>query len=191
MIATKPASGATLKLRLGTPGVALAVLLSNAVPAAEPQFPSGQPRLDRNNLLTYRDADGGIRPVNTVADWEKRRAEILAGAQHVMGPLPDDRKRCALDVKVEEETDCGAYVRRLISYASEPDSRVPAYLLVPKSALTDGKPCPAVLCLHPTDQTIRVTSLHLTNGECSKASDHPARRSRQDGARARTNVPAR
>ena len=34
--------------------------------------------------------------------------------------------------------DCGKYLRRLISYASEPGSRVPAYLLVPKAALVEG-----------------------------------------------------
>ena len=36
-----------------------------------------------------------------------------------MGPLPGKEKRCALDVKVEEEVDSGSYVRQLISYASE------------------------------------------------------------------------
>lgn len=116
-------------------------------PAAEAPPPA---RLDRNSLLLYRDTDGAVRPVQTIADWEKRRAEILAGAQRVMGPLPGDAKRCPLDMRTEEEADCGSYVRRLVSYASEPGGRVPAYLLVPKSALAGGPPCPAVLCLHPT-----------------------------------------
>ena len=70
-----------------------------------------------------------------------------------MGKLPGNEKRCPLDVKVEEEVDCGSHVRRLITYASEPGSRVPAYLLIPKSAL-EGKPAPAVLCLHGTDNVI-------------------------------------
>ena len=46
----------------------------------------------------------------------------------VMGPLPGGEKRCPLDVQVEQETDCGSYVRRSITYAAEPGSRVPAYL---------------------------------------------------------------
>ncbi len=71
----------------------------------------------------------------------------------VMGKLPGDEKRGPLDVKVEEEVDCGSHVRRLITYASEPGSRVPAWLLIPKSAL-QGKPAPAVLCLHGTDNVI-------------------------------------
>ncbi|MBM3889390.1 MAG: alpha/beta hydrolase [Verrucomicrobia bacterium] len=135
----------------------LAVLLLAMSPASasEPQAPPRPPRLDRNNLLVYRDASGAIRPVKTVADWKKRRAEILAGAQRVMGPLPGARKRCALNMKIEEETDCGAYVRRLISYASESNGRVPAYLLIPQSAIRNPKSrLPAVLCLHPTDNKI-------------------------------------
>ncbi|MDB6027997.1 MAG: putative dienelactone hydrolase [Verrucomicrobiales bacterium] len=87
----------------------------------------------------------------SIGDWKKRRVEILNGMQQIMGPVPGKEKRCALDVKIEEETDCGTYVRRLITYQSEPGSRVPAYLLIPKVALTNKKKCQAVLCLHPTD----------------------------------------
>jgi len=110
------------------------------------------PRLDRNNLMTYRNARGAIVPVKNVTDWQKRRATILVAMEEIMGPLPGKAKRCALDMKVEEETDCGSYVRRLITYSSEPGSRVPAYLLIPHAALRT--PAPAVLCLHPTENTI-------------------------------------
>lgn len=71
-----------------------------------------------------------------------------------MGKLPGDEKRCPLDMRVEEETDCGSYVRRLISYASEPGCRVPAYLLVPKGLLGGSSQAPAVLCLHGTDNVV-------------------------------------
>ncbi len=107
-------------------------------------------RLDRNQLLVYRDRHGMPQPVKSVRDWEKRRAEIVRGMESVMGPLPGREKRCALDVKVEEEVDCGSYVRRSITYVSEPGSRVPALLLIPKQALTGKKQFPAVLCPHPT-----------------------------------------
>ena len=124
------------------------LILTAVGSAAQSNLP---PRLDRNNLLTYRDARGEVVPVKTVADWQKRRADILAAMQEIMGPLPGKAKRCPLDVKVEEETDCGSYVRRLITYASEPGGRVPAYLLIPKSALRNPQSkIPAVLCLHPT-----------------------------------------
>lgn len=112
-------------------------------------------RLPREDLLAFRHPDGTIGKATTHADWEYRRAELLKGMEAVMGPLPGNAKRCALDVKIEEETDCGSYVRRLISYAAEPGAggRVPAYFCIPKSA-TRENPAPAVLCLHPTENKI-------------------------------------
>jgi hypothetical protein len=108
-------------------------------------------RLPRTNLLCYAKPDGDVLEVKTTADWQKRRAQILAGMQKIMGPMPGKEKRVPLDVKIEEEVDCGDYVRRQISYASEPGSRVPAYLLIPKAALEKKKTkLPAVLALHQT-----------------------------------------
>ncbi len=104
-------------------------------------------------LVASTAAAAELQPVKNAADWPKRRAAILAAAQEIMGPLPGAEKRCALDVQVSEEVDCGSHVRRLITYASEPGSRVPAYLLIPKSALA-GKPAPAALCLHGTNNEI-------------------------------------
>ncbi|MBI5382823.1 MAG: alpha/beta hydrolase [Opitutae bacterium] len=121
-------------------------------PSPLPAVPS--PRLDRENLLMYRAPNGRILPVRTPADWFQRRAEILAGMQAVMGPLPGPEKRVPLAVQCEEEVDCGSYVRRLISYAAEPGARVPAYLLVPKVALSGATRPPGVLCLMGTDNVV-------------------------------------
>ena len=106
-------------------------------------------RLPRENLLLYPGPDGPA-PVRTLEDWAKRRAHILQGMASVMGPMPGDEKRCALDVRIEKEEDLGTYVRRLITYASEPGSRVPAYLLVPKGV----DKAPAVLALHGTNNKV-------------------------------------
>ena len=120
--------------------------------AARPVASALSPRLPRDNLLVFRDANHEIQPVRTVDDWLRRRAEILQGMQAVMGPLPGAEKGCPLDMQVQQEVDCGSYVRRSITYASEPGGRVPAYLLVPKAVLQpDAQPVPAVLCLHQTD----------------------------------------
>jgi hypothetical protein len=108
-------------------------------------------QLPHTNLLVYRTARGEIVPVKTKSDWQTRRAEILQGMQAIVGPLPGEQKRCPLDVKIEGETDEGSYIRRFISYASEPGSRVPAWLLIPKPALSSKQKYPAVLALHPTD----------------------------------------
>src|ERR1043166_2563661 len=122
---------------------------SRALTESEHPPPSG--RLSRTNLLVYHDKSGEPKQVTSRADWQKRRAEILRGMKQIMGPLPGKEKRCPLDVKIEEEGDVGSHVRRLISYASEPGGRVPAYLLIPRAALHTKKKFPAVLALHPTD----------------------------------------
>lgn len=114
-------------------------------------------RLPRDNLLLWRDISNVVHTVQTTADWQQRRAEILRGMQTVMGALPGPEKRCPLDVKVEGEADCGSFVRRAITYQAEPGSRVPAYLCIPKTALAGRTLCPAILCLHPTDA-------HIGNG---------------------------
>lgn len=121
---------------------------------ASAAFADEPTRLDRYNLLEYRASDGEAQPVANVTDWEKRRVVIVRGMQQVMGSLPGDDRRVALQVKIEAEADAGTYVRRLITYQSEPDSRTPAYLCIPKDVLARKRQAPAVLCLHPTDNKI-------------------------------------
>ena len=71
--------------------------------------------------------------------------------QSIMGTLPGPEKRCPLEVRIESEIDAGTYVRRWLTYQAEPGDRVPAYLLIPKSALiADRRSFPAVLALHQT-----------------------------------------
>lgn len=123
------------------------------------QIPGRTPakdRLPRDNVLVYRGPDEGQRaqllPVQSIDDWQFRRQEIMHGVRAIMGDLPGAEKHCELAVELVEEVDCGSYVRRLITYASEPGSRVPAYLLIPKKLLQqDGAKAPAILCLHGTD----------------------------------------
>lgn len=108
-------------------------------------------RLDRDNLLQYRSGPNQVAPVKTIADWQHRRGEILAGVQAVMGPLPGPDRRVPLDVRVVGETDCGSYVRREITYAAEPGGRVPAFLLLPKSVQEGTRVAPGILALMPTN----------------------------------------
>jgi hypothetical protein len=105
--------------------------------------------------MQYLDETGKLQPVMSVADWERRRAAILVEMQKVTGPLPGPAKRTPLQVRVDEEVDCGDHIRRLLTFESEPGSRTPAYLLIPKTALaTPPKLAAAVLCLHPTNQQL-------------------------------------
>jgi len=109
--------------------------------------------LSRTNLLEYHADDGTKKIARTTAEWDSRRQEALAGFQQVAGPLSRPEMRCALDPQISEETDCGSYVRRLLTYTSQPGGKVPAYLCIPKTALA-GTTTPAVLCLHPTENKI-------------------------------------
>ncbi len=102
---------------------------------------------DKGHLLVYADDAGKVHPVKTPADWERRRAHILAGMEAVMGPLPGASRKVPPDLKVEEETDAGGHVRRKVTFAAEEGDRVTAYLLVPKGQ--KGKAA-AMLCLHQT-----------------------------------------
>jgi dienelactone hydrolase len=108
-------------------------------------------RLDRENLLTFRDASGAVAPVKSTADWQRRRSEIVAGMQSVMGSLPGTEKRVPLDIRVDRETDCGSYVRREIRYTAEPNGVVPAFLLLPKAVLSGTAQRPGVLAAMPTN----------------------------------------
>lgn len=116
----------------------------------------GEDRLSRVDLMLWRDDNGEVRPVQSAADWEQRRAEIVRAMESIMGPLPGVEKRCPIDVKVVEEVDCGTYVRRQLTYQAEPGEggRVPAFLCLPKAVADGSKRAPAVLCLHPTDNAI-------------------------------------
>lgn len=114
-------------------------------------------RLPREQQLLFRQEDGSLEKAASPEQWSRRRAEIKQGVEAILGQLPGEEKRCPLDVRVEEEVDCGSYLRRHISYASEPGCRVPAYLCLPKKLLEakeSTERAPAVLCLHSTDDRI-------------------------------------
>jgi pimeloyl-ACP methyl ester carboxylesterase len=111
---------------------------------APPSYP------DHTRLMVVRDQQGNERPIKTAADWQIRRQHILAHLQEVMGPLPSQEKRCALDVKVLETHRERGFVRTKLSFASEPGDRVPAWLLIPDVQPGSSLRRPAVLCLHQT-----------------------------------------
>jgi dienelactone hydrolase len=106
--------------------------------------------LSHTNLMQFRAPDGSVHPVRTTNDWNARRLAILGSMTLVMGPLPRHDRTAPPPMTVEEEVDGGKYVRRLIRYESEPGSQVPAYLLIPKSALQGKERAPGALTLHQT-----------------------------------------
>jgi hypothetical protein len=131
--------------------IILSALLFAAVTNASASAPiAALVPLPRTNLLIYHNRRGELAPVRCVSDWEKRRAEIIRRMEQVMGPLPGKEKKCALVETVGDETDFGSFLRHTITYSSEPGSRVPAFLLVPRRRGSERR-LAAILALHPTD----------------------------------------
>lgn len=120
--------------------LAAACGLGLAEPPA-PRYP------DKGDLLVWKDEVGKVHPVKSAGDWAKRRNDILAGMQQVMGPLPSDKEKVPLDVRYADEVKAPRYVRKKLTYAAEKGDRVPAWLLVPVGLKAKA---PAVLCLHQT-----------------------------------------
>jgi len=111
-------------------------------------------RLSTDNLMQFHGEGGAVQPVKTAGDWARRRAEIVSGMQAVMGRFPGDGRRGPVEVKVLEDVDAGSFRRRLIGYRVDPDMLTPAYLCIPKDVLAGKRKAAAVLCLHPTDNSV-------------------------------------
>jgi dienelactone hydrolase len=100
---------------------------------------------DHNDLMTVKNDAGEEKPVKTLFDAGQRRAQTLAAMQAVTGTLPDSYQRAPLDVKVVAEGKTDTYSRKKITFASDLNSRVTAYLLTPNDL---KKGAPAMICLH-------------------------------------------
>jgi len=105
---------------------------------------------DHQDLLHYFDGQGEREPVDSVADWERRRAHVIAHMESVMGALPRPLDPVPLDVEVQEtvELDNGLVRKHITYHTDQTDQRVAAYLFIPKHAA--GEKLPAMLCLHQT-----------------------------------------
>lgn len=102
---------------------------------------------DRMDLMAYVDQDGVRKPVQSLSDWQIRRAHILKAMELVMGPLPPESRAVDRDVQVKDQAVLEGCLRWRITYAPEAGDRVPAYLFIPTSV---EQAVPAVLCLHQT-----------------------------------------
>jgi dienelactone hydrolase len=90
-----------------------------------------------------------------------------------MGPLPEPHRRVPLDVRVLGETAMEGYIRKKITYAADPDDRVPAYLLIPKPSRSHG---PAVLCLPDSSRVGKDEPAGLGGRDSLHYADELARR---------------
>jgi dienelactone hydrolase len=100
--------------------------------------------------MVVRDGRGRETAIRDPADWDVRRAHILAHFQDVAGALPGGERRVPLDTQVVLEVKESGFVRKKITFATEPGDRVPAWLLIPDPPAGTVIKRPAVLCLHQT-----------------------------------------
>lgn len=122
-------------------------LLVNREHTPADETPTPVKYTDHTQVLALRDGSGREKPITTPAQLAMRRQHILAGMAEAMGSLPDPSRRVPLDVQLLSEDATEKYVRRKITFAAEPDDRIPAYLLVPNHLTSK---VPAMLCLHQT-----------------------------------------
>ena len=104
---------------------------------------------NHRDLLVVRDLEGKETAIETIADWNVRRAHIVSAVEEVMGKLPGGERRTPLQARVEATIDEPSYTRKKITFASEPGDRVPAWLLTPRRT-NDSAKLPALLCAHQT-----------------------------------------
>lgn len=106
---------------------------------------------DHSDLTVWLDDAGQLQQVRTVEHWNRRRADILASMQQVMGRLPTDAELPPLEVRELETKDFENYRRVLVRYSVDVDREASAHLYIPKQKPAGGTTqYPAVLALHPT-----------------------------------------
>jgi dienelactone hydrolase len=100
-------------------------------------------------VTQYRTEEGNIAEIKKPSDWRKRRMDVLANMQKVMGEMPSRKDLGPVRYEVlAEENLAGGLIRRKLRYASDGEAEIIAFLFLPKACRE--KACPAVLCLHQT-----------------------------------------
>lgn len=103
---------------------------------------------DKQNLLIYLDNSGNPHPIKTAVEWRIRQSHVIQSLQLVMGRLPEP-ETAGLDIQIQTAEELGSVRRLKITFRSEGEDRVPAFLLIPRR-LRNGTKTPGILCLHQT-----------------------------------------
>lgn len=92
-----------------------------------------------------RTLDG--EPITALAEWQKARDGVHESWLKILGPMPEVPSD--LDVRIEKTEQVEGITRQLLSFATEGDDRLRAYLLVP-DGLKPKERRPAVVVFHQT-----------------------------------------
>lgn len=101
------------------------------------------------NQALPADKPGGITPLTEILPgkpWPERRKEIERRWLQLLGDFPTEIPKLQPKLKEVERKD--GITRYHVSFQTESDDRVTAWLLVPHAARQ--KPTPAVICVHST-----------------------------------------
>ena len=111
--------------------------------------------------LTGGQVEAAARDRSSEKPWPQRRRMIEREWLKLLGEFPKEVPKLRAKMKLVEKKD--GISRYHVSFQSEADDRVTAWLLVPDAA--KKKPTPAIICLHSTtwgsgkDQTIGLSGL--------------------------------
>jgi dienelactone hydrolase len=103
------------------------------------------PDLGLRPLLETRDG----KKITTKAEWKKARQALHDGWLERLGK--PSAKPDSLDVRIEETDKLEGFTRQLLSFQSEGDDRIRAYLLTPAGLKKDEKR-PVVVVFHSTSR---------------------------------------
>jgi dienelactone hydrolase len=139
----------------------LMILTVGLIHAAE-KPPQSWPDLIQKPYEDHSVPDLGLKPLLRRVDgqkigskqaWHEQRELLRKAWLQRLGKPP--AKPMELSVKVESRENELDYTRQLVSFVSESDDRIRAYLLLPKG-LQEGEQRPAIVVFHPTTkETLR------------------------------------
>lgn len=105
---------------------------------------------DHARLLQWKDTQGNLQPVNTTADWSKRRAHIINNFEAAAGRRSEkSRDPEQITYQTHETVSLGSIVRKKIAIPIDGNDVIHAYLFLPASKVK----LPAMLCLHQTTKS--------------------------------------
>lgn len=105
---------------------------------------------DNHEDLTWfrAAAQGEKRAIQSKADWQLRRQEVLISMQEVMGPLTQPTEAVPNKMSIiTEHTQENLKLQKITYHTQSPDHTISAWLIIPTAG--QGR-LPAMLCLHQT-----------------------------------------
>src|SRR5687767_3299433 len=135
-------------------GCVMMVIMSVGCLAAGPAPPARFEELRERPAMQGVGDPPPLTPLSGVdsrAAWEARRVGLRREWEAIVGALPPPQQRVPLASEVVSTEKLADHTRVLLRYSVDAQTRVEAYLLLPKEAAAT-RPRPGMVCLHPTSK---------------------------------------